>query len=207
MRYGSPRITQALKKEGYKCSRPRVARLMRKHGIKAVYASRFKRTTIKSDIYDKYPPNLLDQNFIADKLNEVWISDITYVKTHNGFMYLAVVMDVCSCKIVGTSMRKSLSSDLVIAALTDALNRREIDKDDNNLIFHSDRGSQYMSKRFRNLLDEYNITQSMSSTGNCYDNAKMESFFGRLKEELIYLTKTNSTDQTRQEIFEYIECR
>jgi len=205
MRVGSPRITHQLKKKDIKCSRPRVARLMRRHGIKAVYASRFKKTTTNSDMYDDYPPNLLNQDFSADKINQVWLSDITYVKTINGFMYLAVVMDTCSCKIVGTSMRTDLSSDLVIAALNNALNRREIDKDNNNLIFHSDRGSQYMSKKFRGLLDKYNIKQSMSSTGNCYDNAKMESFFARIKEELIHLTKPNTVAQTRQDIFEYIE--
>lgn len=205
MRYGSPRITEQLKKDGVQCSRPRVARLMRKHGIKAFYASRFKVTTTKSDYYDKYPPNLLNQDFSADKINQVWLSDITYVKTINGFMYLAVIMDTCSCKIVGTSMRTDLSSDLVLDALNDALNRREIDKDNNDLVFHSDRGSQYMSKKFRNLLDKYNIKQSMSSTGNCYDNAKMESFFARIKEELIHLVKPNTVAQTRQDIFEYIE--
>jgi len=205
MRYGSPRITEALKKQDIQCSRPRVARLMRKHGIRAVYGSRFKIQTTDSDGDFDYPPNLLKQDFSADKPNQVWLSDITYVKTTSGFMYLAVILDVCSNRIIGVSMKKSLSRHLVISAFKDAVNRRELDSEDNDLIFHSDRGSQYMSNDFRNLLNKYNIKQSMSSTGNCYDNAKMESFFGRLKEELISLRKTSSVSKTRSEIFEYIE--
>ena len=199
MRYGSPRIAAALKKKDIRCSRPRVARLMRKHGIRAVCGSRFKVQTTNSNGDFDYPPNLLNQDFSANSINKIWLSE------SSGFMYLAVILDVCSNRIIGISMKKSLSKNLVISALTDALNRREIDSEDNDLIFHSDRGSQYMSKAFRKLLDKYNITQSMSSTGNCYDNAKMESFFGRLKEELISMKRTGTISETRSDIFEYIE--
>jgi len=199
--YGSPKIHFELNKKGILCSRPRVARIMKANGIKSITKKKFMRTT-DSKHERKVAPNLVDQNFSATAPNQLWLGDITYIKTLNGWLYLATVLDVFSRKIIGWSMSKTMKRHLVINALKDALTKRNPSE---KLVFHSDRGSQYASDDFIQLLSKNSIIQSMSSSGNCYDNAMMESFFAVLKKELIYLQKYKSIESTRSAIFEYIE--
>ncbi len=199
--YGSPKITFKLNKKGIVCSRPLVARIMKEHGIKSITKRKFVITT-DSKHNKRVAPNIVAQQFTADAPNQLWLSDITYIKTLNGWLYLASVLDVFSRKIIGWSMSKHLKSTLVINALKDALNKR---RPAENLVFHSDRGTQYASKEFVKLINKHSIIQSMSSTGNCYDNAMMESFFSLLKKELIYLTQYKTILVARSAIFEYIE--
>lgn len=147
-------------------------------------------------------PNLLNQNFNACELNQVWVSDITYIYTREGWLYLSGILDLCSKKIVGWSMGERLTQELVIKALRQAILRRN-PKD--GIILHSDRGSQYASHDYVRLLTENNFVQSMSGKGNCYDNAVMESFFKTLKAELVYWEKYETIDDAKKSIFEYIE--
>jgi putative transposase len=196
--YGSPRIAAELKPQGIPCGENRVARLMSINGIKAKTKKIYKITT-HSRHKRLIAPNLLKGKHI-DKPNTAWVSDITYIKTYEGWLYLAVIIDIFSRSIVGWSMGERITDDLVINAFFKAVMRRN---PDNALIFHSDRGSQYASYRFRDLLVSYNISQSMSGKGNCYDNAIAESFFGTLKTELCYRYESRSI--ARQSIFEYIE--
>lgn len=199
--YGAPRIYGDLKEKGISCGVNRVATIMKNNGIKAKTKKKFKVTT---DSNHKQPvaPNLLEQKFVADAPNKVWLTDITYVWTKEGWLYLATILDVFSRKIVGWSMNNRLTRDLVINALNQAYWRR---KPEAGLILHSDRGCQYASTDFRRLLEQYKIRQSMSGKGNCYDNAMMESFFHTLKIEHVYWETFLTRDQARQSIFEYIE--
>ncbi len=176
----------------------RIAKLMRENGIKAKTKRRYKITT-HSTHTRPIVPNLLNE-LRVDAPNTAWVSDITYIKTYEGWLYLCIVLDVFSRSIVGWSMGERITDDLVINAFLKAIMRRN---PGNALIFHSDRGSQYASYRFRNLLASYNITQSMSNKGNCYDNTVAESFFSTLKTELGYRYESKSV--VRQSIFEYIE--
>lgn len=199
--YGSPRITAELRASGIRCGKNRIARLMRENGIMAKTKRRFKITT---DSKHNLPiaPNLLNQEFTADAPNKTWTGDITYIWTRRGWMYLAVVEDLFNREIVGWSMRKRITKDIAIKALTMAIQRKRPPK---GLIFHSDRGSQYASHEFRKLLNKYGCVQSMSGKGNCYDNAVTESFFHTLKTELVYSEKYRTRSEARQSIFEYIE--
>jgi len=199
--YGSPRITQELQARGFGCSENRVARLMRKHGIRAKARWRFKITTNSKH---KLPvaPNLVLQNFSANRANELWTSDITYVWTVEGWLYLAVILDCYSRRIVGWSMNTQPTQELVVNALQQALGRRIIHPD---IIFHSDRGRQYASANFKELLITFGFQQSMNRKGNCYDNAITEAFFSTLKTELIYQQKFLTKQQAKTSIFEYIE--
>lgn len=200
--YGSPRITDELREKGYTCSRPRVARLMRKHNIRAKTKRKFKVTTPSNH---KYPlsPDLVNQNFSATAPNEFWTSDITYVRTRQGWLYLTVILDVFNRQIVGWSMSNTLkANDTTIPALKDAYSRK---RPGTGLIFHSDRGVQYAGHDFRRLLKKYKMTQSMSGKGNCYDNAITESFIKTLKTELIYFENYQTRKQAQSSIFEYIE--
>lgn len=200
-RYGMPRICAEMRKQGFKVNKKRIARLMRVNNIRAKTNRRFKGTTVQNSKAEA-SENLLNQNFTASSKNQVWTSDITYLWTAEGWLYLAVVMDVYSRKIVGWSIDSSLTAELVIRALIMALIHRNPQK---GLIFHSDRGCQYTSSSFRAILKKIGIIQSMSSTGNCYDNAITESFFHTLKTELTYLEKYQSREQAKRSIFEYIE--
>jgi len=199
--YGSPSITRELKKQGKKVNKKRVARIMRENGIRAKTKRKFKVTTHSGH---KYPisPNLLNQDFTASGPNKVWVSDITYIATKEGWLYLAVILDLFSRRIVGWSMMDRLTRQLVMDAFQQAVGRRGAIQ---GLIFHSDRGSQYASYDFRNLLTNYGCLSSMSGKGNCYDNAVSESFFHTFKTELVY----GRTYETRREavssVFEYIE--
>lgn len=200
--YGSPRIQAELAENGVNCSHKRVARLMRDEELFAKQSRKFKVTT--TDSAHPYPvaPNLLDQDFTASRPNEKWLVDITYIPTAEGWLYLAVVMDLYSRRIVGWAMSDSLERHLVIAALQMATKMRQPPP---GLLHHSDRGSQYASDDYQALLTKYQIQGSMSRTGNCYDNAPMESFFGTLKTELVHHCHYPTKAEAKTDIFEYIE--
>lgn len=199
--YGSPRITEDLQAKGTKCSENRVARLMRVNGIVAKAKKKFKATTnSKHDL--PVAENLLKQNFVAEKPNTIWVSDITYIGTLEGWLYLAVIIDLYSRQVVGWAMSDRLTSDFVIKALYQAIGRRNLES---CCIFHSDRGVQYASADFREELGAFGFIQSMSRKGNCYDNAVAESFFHTLKIEHVYDYRYETRADARQSIFKYIE--
>jgi len=201
-RYGSPRVTAELQDQGHSCSRPRVARLMRKNGMKAQCRRRFKATT---DSKHKYPaaPNLLKPVSRIDALNRIWVSDITYIRTMEGWLYLTVVMDVVTRKIIGWAMSDRMSAGATtIPAFRMALHNCPPLP---GLIFHSDQGVQYACDEFVTLLKESKVVQSMSSRGNCYDNAVVESFFHTLKTELVYHVRYSTREEAKRSLFEYIE--
>jgi transposase InsO family protein len=199
--YGSPRIAKELKGQGIDCSENRVARRMQKNAIVAKTKRRFKVTTQSKH---KHPvaENVLKQNFNAKSQNTIWVSDITYIWTREGWLYLAIVLDLFSRQIVGWSMSHCLGQEIVLQALRQALLRR---KPGHGLIFHSDQGVQYACQAFRELLIKHRILQSMSGKGNCYDNAVAESFFHTLKTELVYFEDYQTREEARKSIFEYIE--
>jgi len=199
--YGSPRIHAQLQEEGETCSRKRVAKLMKKFGIEAKMNKRFKRTTCANPKAIA-APNLLQQQFKAEKPNEKWVADLTYVATGEGWLYVATVLDLFSRRIVGLAMSERMTADLVSQALQQALIHR---KPPANLLHHSDKGSQYTSKQFLSLLRANNIIPSMSGTGNCFDNAAMESFYHTLKTEHVYFESYQSRHEAKQSIFEYVE--
>ena len=199
--YGSPRITEDLQAKGTKCSENRVARLMKIHGIVGKATKKFKVTTNSKHTLP-VAENLLKQNFEAAKPNTVWISDITYVPTLEGWLYLAVILDLFSRQVVGWAMSDRLTSGFVVRALSQAIGRRH---PASRCIFHSDRGIQYASTDFRDILRAYGFIQSMSRKGNCYDNAVAESFFHTLKTEHVYDYRYETRAEARQSIFEYIE--
>jgi putative transposase len=199
-RYGAPRVTAALRRQGFGCSRGRVARLMKASAIKAKRRRAYRVTTRSNHVLAS--PNLLDRNFAIEQPDHTWTSDITYIDTREGSLYVAIVMDLCSRKIVGLAMRTDLSKELVIDALRQALTRRQPAP---GLLLHSDRGSQYSSWSYRDILHRHGIRQSMSRKGNCWDNAPMESFFKTLKVEEVYRRSYRTRDEARHGIFEYIE--
>jgi len=199
--YGSPRIFSELREAGEKCSRKRVAKIMKKNGIAAKMKKRF-RVTTRSNPQAIAAPNLLKQDFVAAKPNQRWVADLTYVATEEGWLYVAAVLDLFSRRIVGLSMSERMTSDLVVSALQQAITHRKPDKD---LMHHSDRGTQYTSQAFQDLLNKYCIIASMSGSGNCYDNAAMESFFHTLKTEHVYFEFYKTREEARQSIFEYVE--
>ena len=200
-RYGSPRITIALQREGYRCSHNRVARLMREEGLKARAKRKYCRTTISD--HRAASPNVLDRQFDVAQPDCVLTSDITYVATNEGWLFVAAILDLCTRKIVGLAMRSDMTTQLVSTALEQAIARRDLKP---GMILHSDRGVQYSSDAYRSIITKHGFRQSMSRKGDCWDNAPMESFFKTMKAELIYPQKYY---QTRQEaatsIFEYIE--
>lgn len=200
-RYGSPRIEKELRKKGIKTSPNRVARLMKANGFKARTKRKYKATT-NSNHNLPVAKNLLKQNFTVTELNKVWTSDITYIWTSEGWMYLAVVLDICSRNLIGWKTSNYLGKELIIEALNKALNDR---KPLEGLIFHSDQGVQYASNEVRKILEINNITQSMSNKGNCYDNAITETFFHTLKTELVYGKSYLTRQQAELDLFEYIE--
>ena len=200
--YGSPRITEVLHDLEISCSRPRVARIMSINGIKAKMKRKFKVTT-KSDHNYPISPNLLNRDFSALAANKVWVSDITYVRTSEGWLYLTVIIDLFNRKIVGWSMSNRMTArTTVMPALIQAYKRYQPRP---GLLFHSDRGVQYACDSFRKLLKYYEMVQSMSRRGDCWDNAVAESFFHTIKTELIYHEKYRIRAEARRSIFEYIE--
>lgn len=200
--YGSPRITTDLWERGFFCGKNRVARLMRINGICAKTKRRFKATTNSRHCLP-VAPNLLNKHFAATGPDKVWVSDITYVWTHEGWLYLATVLDLFSRRVVGWAMGERITSELVIRAFNQAVWKR---KPAPGLILHSDRGGQYASDAFRIVLARHGIVQSMSAKGDCYDNAVAESFFHTLKTEYIYFENFKTRAQAQGGIFEYIEA-
>lgn len=200
--YGSPRIYHALRKKGILCSENRVARIMRKHGIRAKTKKKFKATT---DSKHTMPvaENLLNREFEAKRPNAVWTTDISFMWTREGWMYLAIVLDLFSRRIVGWAMDKRIKKQLVIDALVMAIGRR---RPGPGLLHHSDRGSQYASKDYQALLKKHGFIGSMSRKGDCWDNAPTESFFSSLKRERVYHTTYRTRLEARTDIFNYIEC-
>ena len=199
--YGSPRICAELREAGESCSRKRVSKIMKIAGIAAKMKKRFKVTT-RVNPKAAVAPNVLQQDFTAEMPNRRWVADFTYVATQEGWLYVAAVLDLFSRRIVGLSMSARMTDNLVIAALQQALVHRQ---PNTSLTHHSDRGSQYTSKDFQELLKKYCITASMSGSGNCYDNAAMESFYHTLKTEHIYFEHYPTREQAKQSIFEYVE--
>ena len=200
-RYGAPRITEVLHDEGIVCSENRVARRMRVLGLKAVQAKKLKVTT-DSNHSMPVAPDLIEQDFSAAAPNQKWTSDITYIWTDEGWMYLAVVMDLYSRAIVGWSMNRRMTQQLVCDALVMALFRRHFPR---GAIIHSDRGSQYCSKRYQRLIKNNALRCSMGRKATCYDNAAMESFFHTLKVELVHRERYETRRMAKSSIFEYIE--
>lgn len=199
--YGSPRIHQELTARGRRCNVKTVARIMKERGIRAKTARTFKVTTDSK--HDRpVAPNVLDRAFGQTAPNQAWVSDITYVPTREGWLYLAAVEDLCTRKIVGWSMSERLTSRLVVDALEMAIQRQLPGE---GLLSHSDRGSQYASEHYQELLKRYGIKCSMSRRGDCWDNAPMESFFATLKKELVHFEDYATRDAARESLFEYIE--
>lgn len=200
--YGSRRIAAELNEECLKIGKNKVAKIMQENGIKAKTKRRYKVTT---NSLHKLPiaPNLLKNRPKAESPDKVWVADITYIWTREGWIYLSSILDTYSRKIVAWEVSSSLTKEFVVSTIEKAIKSR---KPVSGLIFHSDRGSQYASNEVRNLLAEEGIKQSMSSTGNCYDNATAESFFHTLKTELVYFEQYQSRKEAELSIFEYIEC-
>ena len=199
-RYGSPRMTAELNARGHACAENTVAKLMREHGIRAKAPKRFARTTDSRHDLPVFE-NVLDRAFEPDGPNMAWAADITYLPTREGWLYLAVVEDLFSRMVVGWSMAETMESRLVVDALDMALGRR---RPGAGLLAHSDRGSQYASAHYQGVLAREGITCSMSRVGQCWDNAPVESFFGRLKCEL-GVEVFDTRDGAKAEIFEYLE--
>lgn len=200
-RNGAPRITRDLADEGHRHDPKTIATSLARQGLRAKAARRFKATTnSRHDL--PVAPNLLEQDFSAAAGDERWVGDITYLWTDEGWVYLAVVLDLFSRKIVGWAMHERMKAQLVCDALTMALWRRRPTR---GLIMHTDRGSQYCSKRYQRLLDAHGLRCSMSGKGNCFDNAVAESFFHSLKVELIHGERFENRKDLRQAVFEYIE--
>ena len=200
-RYGSPRIHAELKDQGEHCSKKRIARIMRENKVQAKHKRKFKATT-DSQHNLATAPNLLKQNFTALAPNKVWTADISYCWTQEGWLYLAVVLDLYSRKIVGWSINKRMSRKLVIDAFLMAYWSR---KPKPGLIHHSDKGCQYASHDFQKTLSMAGALQSMSGTGNCYDNAVTETFFHSLKTELMFGEVFKTREEAKNAMFEYIE--
>ncbi len=201
--YGSPRVHKELAARGKPCSENTVANLMRKHGLVARTRKKYRATTDSTHSL-AVAENLLNRGFEQDSPDRVWLADITCIWTAEGWLYLAAVLDTHSRKIVGWSMSPQMPASLVMNALRMALGRRCPDRA-SSLLHHSDRGSQYASRAFQELLREHNITCSMSRRANCWDNAMMESFFATLKKELIHHESYATRDAARHSVFEYIE--
>lgn len=201
--YGSPRMHAELRAGGFVCGRHRVARLMRQHGLVARTTVRFRRLT-KAGKREPAAANVLDRQFTVTAPNRVWASDITYIPTAQGHLYLAVVLDLYSRLVVGWAMTTRLGSELVTTALRQALKRRSVEP---GLLHHSDRDGLYASAAYKHLLAEHAMISSMSRKGNCYDNACVESFFGTLKTELVAFERFESREQARQKLFAWIETK
>gem|GEM_PF-59625 len=201
-RYGSPRMHAALRVEGWQCSRGRVERLMRRHRIRALAGRRFRPCTTDSRHYLPIAPNLLAQNFVATAPNRIWLADITYIATGEGWLYLAAVLDLATRKIIGWAMRDHMRTELPLAAMMMAAQHQ---RPAPGLICHSDRGSQYAAGAYVDYLSAIRAVPSMSRTANCYDNAPMERFFHTLKVELVHQCRWATRSEARQALFGYIE--
>lgn len=202
-RYGSPRIYVELNKKGIKVSLTTVAKKMKQLNLKAKTSKRYKVATTDSNHSYPISPNLLNRNFKVDSRGKVWVSDITYIPTKEGFIYLTVIIDLYDRKVVGWSISEGMTAqETVLAAWYMALKNTSPQQ---GLIFHSDRGVQYACKAFRNVLSVSQVQQSMSRKGDCWDNSVAESFFKSLKVEAIYGFQLKTKDATKAEVFDYIE--
>ncbi len=199
--YGSRRVVVVLKRQGIRCSKNQVAKLMSENGLFARGRRKYKVTT---DSNHKLPvaPNILNREFALEKKNKVWVGDITYIWTKEGWLYLSTVIDLYSRKIVSWSLSKRMTKRIVTVALQEAIQTR---KPEAGLIFHSDQGSQYASNEFRNILDSIKAQPSMSRRGNCWDNAVAESFFKTIKTEFIKWENFQSRREAELKLFQYIE--
>jgi putative transposase len=195
--YGSPTIYQALRQGGDRVNHKRIVRLMRQIGLRSKVVRRFKRTTRRCKDRDA-APNLLRQKFYTDGPNREWLSDITYIYTDEGWLYLTTVEDMWSRRMVGHAITDHLRATAVVDALSMALGRRVVTP---GLIFHSDRGKQYADHRVRGILSRHSMIPSMSSTGNCYDNAMAESFFATLKKGHVFWQRFQTKEEARRIIF------
>lgn len=200
--YGSPKILHALRQQGVRCGRNRIMRLMRQAGLVAKRQHCFKRTT-QVNPHHRYAPNHLQQRFATAHPNQVWLADVTYIATQDGWLYLAAVLDLHSRRIVGWAMDEQMTDMLTQQALQMALGQRRLQP--HYLLHHSDRGSQYTSGDYQRLLAQHGIQVSMSGTGNCYDNAPMESFFAQLKTELVHHQRYPTRQAAKSSIFSYLE--
>jgi len=199
--YGAPRIHAELRAIGIRCSRKRVARLMRQHKLRGCLRGRRIKTTYRTAL-QQAAPDLVGRNFVSEEPDRLWVADITYVRSREGFLYLAFILDACSRRVVGWSMATHLRSELVVDALQMAIARR---KPAPGLVHHSDRGVQYTSLSFGKRLEEEGLLPSMGRVGSAYDNALAESFVATLKTELLYRASWPTRQTVRTAIFEYIE--
>jgi len=199
--YGYRKVYADLREDNFDCCRETVRRVMAQMGL---YSRVKRKFVVTTDSNHNLPiaDNLLDRDFTAAKPNQKWVADITYIPTEEGWLYLATTMDLFSRRIVGWSMSDRIDASLVVSSLNMALVHRQ---PGSSLLHHSDRGSQYASDAFQELLDDYNIACSMSGKGDCWDNACMESFFGSLKTEWVYGKKYQSKEEAKKDVFEYIE--
>jgi putative transposase len=200
-RCGSPKITDELNDMGLPVSKNRVARRMKAMGLRSIYRRKY-RTTTDSKHSHPVADNLLQRNFTTDGPDKVWVSDITYIATTRGWLYLTVFIDLFSRTVVGWALSSSLSAEMVLTALSRAVRNR---RPSSGLIIHSDRGVQYACSDFRKVLKKHKYVQSMSRKGDCWDNAVAESFFGIIKSELIHQESFKGPQDTLRAIFEYIE--
>lgn len=199
--YGYIRLTKYLQAQGIQISQYTVRCIKQQNHLYCKRHKRFKRTT-NSDHKRSVYNNLLEQNFAVTAPNVAWVSDITYVWTAEGWLYLAALKDLCSKQVVGYSLSERMTSQLVCNALSMAIRNH---KPSRNLIVHSDRGSQYCSKEYRNMLEKYGFEGSMSRKGDCYDNAPIESFWGILKNELVHHRNYKTREEAKADITKYIE--
>jgi transposase InsO family protein len=199
--YGSPRVHSELKAQGVTCSVNRVARLMRLEGLQAKQARKYKCSTQRNKQH-AVAPNLLNRDFTAQRPDHKWLTDITYISTQEGWLYLAAILDLYTRRIVGWAMSHRMTSELTLDALKMAIRRRQ---PRDLLIHHSDQGSQYTDATYQALLKEHDFQVSMNGVGTWYDNAPMESFFGTLKSELINHRLYHTRDEARTDLFFYIE--
>jgi transposase InsO family protein len=203
--YGSPRVTAELQDQGAKVCRNTVAKYMRQEGLRVTPRRRFLPQTTNSDHAYPIAGNKLDQDFAASAPNQTWACDLTYIWTDEGWLYLSVVIDLFSRRVVGWSMSDHPRAEGVAEALQMALQRRR-PPPDGSLLHHSDRGVQYACALYRSLLQEHGIACSMSRRGNCYDNAVVESFFGTIKTERVHRERYRTRAEARSSVFEWIEC-
>ena len=202
-RYGSPRIAAELKVQGLVASRPRVARLMRKHRISSIIRKRYRVQTTDSNHVYTVAENYLSRDFSAERPAQKWVSDLTYLRTGEGWVYLTVVLDLADRKVVGWSLSGTMEAkQTTVPAFRMAVGNRPVVAP---LLFHSDQGVQYACGEFRKQLEDLPVLQSMSRKGNCWDNAVAESFFKTLKTEMVYHQRFATRQETRVAVFEYIE--
>ena len=203
--YGSPRIHREVCAGGWRCGRQRIARLMRETGLRARTRLRWRPKTTNSNHGQAVPGNVLQRRFKVKEIggtDRVWCGDVTYIRTSEGWLYLAVLLDLGSRMVVGWAMRETMDAELCLSALRMALERRQPPP---GLLHHSDRGSQYVATDYRDLMTTHQLVPSMSRRGNCYDNAVAESFFATLRWELLERQQWSTRAAARTAVFEYIE--